>query len=140
MADAVDPAPGITGGSQREAVGLRIAETEGARFRLSGMNGLRNRGVRGILIAAIDGLTGCADATDAALPETTVQACIVHLVRHSLKFHSWRERKAVAAKVGDVCSAKDRRGGPGPRSRPSTRTGAGKIARSRKPSAGPGRR
>jgi transposase-like protein len=69
------------------------------------MTELRNRGVQDILIAVVDGLKGFPEAINAAFPETTVQTCIVHLVRHSLNFCSWKDRKAVAAKLRDVCSA-----------------------------------
>ena len=69
------------------------------------MNELRNRGVQDILIAVVDGLKGLPDAINAAFPETTVQTCIVHLVRHSLNFCSWKDRKAVAAKLREVYSA-----------------------------------
>jgi len=102
---AVYLALGITGDGQREVLGLWIAENEGAKFWLSVMNELRNRGVQDILIAVVDGLKGFPEAINAAFPETTVQTCIVHLVRHSLNFCSWKDRKAVAAKLREVYSA-----------------------------------
>jgi putative transposase len=102
---AVYLALGITGDGQREVLGLWIAENEGAKFWLSVMNELRNRGVQDILIAVVDGLKGFPEAIAAAFPETTVQTCIVHLVRHSLNFCSWKDRKAVAAKLREVYSA-----------------------------------
>jgi putative transposase len=102
---AVYLALGITGEGTREVLGLWIAENEGAKFWLSVMNELRNRGVQDILIAVVDGLKGFPEAITAAFPETTVQTCIVHLVRHSLNFCSWKDRKAVAAKLRDVYSA-----------------------------------
>ena len=67
------------------------------KFWLSVMNNLRNRGVEDILIAVVDGLKGFPDAINAAFPDTQVQTCIVHLVRHSLNFCGWKDRKAVAA-------------------------------------------
>jgi putative transposase len=102
---AVYLALGITGDGQREVLGLWIAENEGAKFWLSVMNELRNRGVQDILIAVVDGLKGFPEAITAAFPQTTVQTCIVHLVRHSLNFCSWKDRKAVAAKLREVYSA-----------------------------------
>ena len=102
---AVYLALGITGDGQREVLGLWIAENEGAKFWLSVMNELRNRGVQDILIAVVDGLKGFPEAITAAFPETTVQTCIVHLVRHSLNFCSWKDRKAVAAKLREVYGA-----------------------------------
>jgi putative transposase len=102
---AVYLALGITGDGQREVLGLWIAESEGAKFWLSVMNELRNRGVQDILIAVVDGLKGFPEAITAAFPDTTVQTCIVHLVRHSLNFCSWKDRKAVAARLREVYSA-----------------------------------
>ena len=102
---AVYLALGITGDGQREVLGLWIADNEGAKFWLSVMNELRNRGVQDILIAVVDGLKGFPEAINAAFPETTVQTCIVHLVRHSLNFCSWKDRKAVAAKLREVYGA-----------------------------------
>jgi putative transposase len=102
---AVYLALGVTGDGQREVLGLWIAENEGAKFWLAVMTELRNRGVQDILIAVVDGLKGFPEAINSAFPETTVQTCIVHLVRHSLNFCSWKDRKAVAAKLRDVYSA-----------------------------------
>lgn len=102
---AVYLALGVTGDGQREVLGLWIAENEGAKFWLSVMTELRNRGVQDILIAVVDGLKGFPDAINSAFPETMVQTCIVHLVRHSLNFCSWKDRKAVAAKLREVYSA-----------------------------------
>ena len=99
---AVYLALGITGDGEREVLGLWIAENEGAKFWLSVMTELRNRGVQDILIAVVDGLKGFPEAITAAFPETTVQTCVVHLVRHSLNFCSWKDRKAVAAKLREV--------------------------------------
>jgi transposase-like protein len=69
------------------------------------MTELRNRGLQDILIAVVDGLKGFPEAINSAFPETTVQTCIVHLVRHSLNFCSWKDRKAVAARLRGVYSA-----------------------------------
>ena len=113
---AVYLALGITGEGEREVLGLWIAESwrgqdlirgikspdNGAKFWLSVMTELRNRGVQDILIAVVDGLKGFPEAITAAFPETMVQTCVVHLVRHSLNFCSWKDRKAVAAKLREV--------------------------------------
>ncbi len=77
---AVYVALGVTPEGEREVLGLWIAANEGAKFWLSVMNNLRNRGVEDILIAVVDGLKGFPDAINAAFPEATVQTCIVHLV------------------------------------------------------------
>jgi transposase-like protein len=95
----------LTREGEREGLGLWIADTEGARFWLSVMNELRNRGVQDILIAVVDGLKGFPEAITAAFPETTVQTCIVHLIRHSMTFCSWKDRKAVAADLRPICEA-----------------------------------
>jgi putative transposase len=71
------------------------------------MNNLRNRGVEDILIAVVDGLKGFPDAINAAFPDTTVQTCIVHLVRHSLNFGGWKDRKNVAKDLKRVYQATD---------------------------------
>src|SRR3546814_1220367 len=71
------------------------------------MNELRNRGVEDILIAVVDGLKGFPDAITAVFPETTIQTCIVHLLRNSLDFVSYKDRKPVAAALKDVYRAID---------------------------------
>ncbi len=76
---AVYAALGVTPEGEREVLGLWIAASEGAKFWLSIMNNLHNRGVEDILIAVLDGLKGFPDAINAAFPDTTVQTCIVHL-------------------------------------------------------------
>src|SRR6056297_1072938 len=93
---AVYVALGVTRDGVREVLGLWIADNEGAKFWLSVMNELKNRGVQDVLIAVVDGLKGFPEAITAAFPDATVQTCIVHLVRHSLNFCSWKDRKAVA--------------------------------------------
>lgn len=104
---AVYVALGVTTEGDREVLGLWIAANEGAKFWLSIMNNLRNRGVEDILIAVVDGLKGFPDAINAAFPETTDQTCIVHLVRHSLNFCSWKDRKAVAKSLKRFYQAAD---------------------------------
>ena len=102
---AVYVALGVTRDGEREVLGLWIAENEGAKFWLSVMTALKNRGVQDILIAVVDGLKGLPEAITAAFPETTVQTCIVHLVRHSLNFCSWKDRKSVAADLRRIYGA-----------------------------------
>lgn len=115
---AVYIALGVTRDGEREVLGLWIADNEGAKFWLSVMNELRNRGVQDILIAVVDGLKGFPEAITAAFPDTTVQTCPRHghsdqwrshgsmpLVRHSLSFCSWKDRKAVAADLRRIYSA-----------------------------------
>ena len=94
---AVYVALGVSRDGVREVLGLWVADNEGAKFWLSVMTELKNRGVEDILIAVVDGLKGFPEAVTAAFPDTTVQTCIVHLVRHSLNFCAWKDRKVVAA-------------------------------------------
>lgn len=79
----------------KHVLGLWIEQSEGAKFWLKVMNELRNRGVGDILIAVVDGLKGFPEAIGAAFPETIVQTCIVHLIRSSLAFVSWKDRKVI---------------------------------------------
>ncbi|WP_128255816.1 IS256 family transposase [Falsirhodobacter deserti] len=102
---AVYIALGVTRDGEREVLGLWIADNEGAKFWLSVMNELRSRGVQDILIAVVDGLKGFPQAITAAFPDTTVQTCIVHLIRHSMNFCSWKDRKAVAADLRPIYQA-----------------------------------
>lgn len=88
---------GINLEGKKELLGLWIAETEGAKFWLSVLTELQSRGLKDIFIAAVDGLSGFAEAITSVYPETKVQLCIVHMVRNSLKYVSWKDRKAVAA-------------------------------------------
>ena len=80
----------------KELLGLWVGEAEGAKFWLSVLTELKNWGVEDILIAAVDGLKGFPDAIEAAFPKTQVQLCIVHLIRSSLRYVSWKERRGVA--------------------------------------------
>lgn len=94
---AVYLALAITMEGQKELLGLWISQNEGAKFWLGVMTELKNRGVEDILIAAVDGLVGFPDAIAAVFPETEVQLCIVHMVRNSTKFVSWKDRKELCA-------------------------------------------
>lgn len=93
---------GINLSGEKELLGLWLAETEGAKYWLSVLTELQNRGLKDIFIAAVDGLTGFPDAIQAVYPDTRVQLCIVHMVRHSLRFVSWKDRKAVAADLKKI--------------------------------------
>lgn len=87
---------GINLAGEKEVLGLWIAQTEGAKFWLQVVTELKNRGVQDIFIACVDGLKGFPEAIEAVFPKTTVQLCIVHRVRHSLNYVSWKMRKQVA--------------------------------------------
>lgn len=102
---AVYVALGVSRDGVREVLGLWVADNEGAKFWLSVMTELKNRGVEDILIAVVDGLKGFPDAITAAFPDATVQTCIVHLVRHSLNFCAWKDRKAVAGDLRQIYTA-----------------------------------
>jgi len=93
---------GINLEGQKELLGLWLAETEGAKFWLSILTELQTRGVRDIFIACVDGLSGFPEAINTAFPQTKIQLCIVHMVRNSLKFVSWKDRKAVAADLKKI--------------------------------------
>src|SRR6266508_6884175 len=93
---AIYLAIGITLSGMKEVLGLWIAQTEGAKFWLQVVTELKNRGVNDILIACVDGLKGFPEAIESVFPQTEVQLCIVHLVRHSLNYVGWKERKEVA--------------------------------------------
>ena len=94
---AVYLAIGITMEGEKEVLGLWLAQSEGAKFWLQVVTELRNRGVQDIFIACVDGLKGFPDAIEAVFPKATVQLCIVHMVRHSLNYVSWKRRPEVAA-------------------------------------------
>jgi putative transposase len=98
---------GLQPDGTKEILGLWLEQNEGAKFWLRVMNELRNRGVEDVLIAVVDGLKGFPEAIVAVFPEATVQTCIVHLLRHSLDFVSYKDRKAVAAALKDIYRAMD---------------------------------
>jgi putative transposase len=104
---AVYIALGVRADGRKEILGLWIEQTEGAKFWLRVMNELKNRGVEDVLIAVVDGLKGFPDAITAVFPQTQVQTCIVHLIRNSLDFVSYKDRKAVAAALKEIYRAKD---------------------------------
>ena len=102
---AVYLALGVLRDGTRDILGLWIENTEGAKFWLKVFNDLKTRGVNDILIAVTDGLKGMEEALAAAYPETTLQTCIVHLIRNSLELASWKERKALAAAIKPIYTA-----------------------------------
>jgi putative transposase len=90
---------------QKHVLGLWIEQTEGAKFWLKVMNELKTRGLNDILVAVVDGLKGFPDAIGAVYPQTMVQTCIVHLIRNSLAFVSWKDRKSVVQDLKHVYRA-----------------------------------
>src|ERR687892_214017 len=89
----------------REILGIWIEQTEGAKFWLKVFADLKSRGCHDILIAVTDGLKGMSEALAAAYPATTLQTCIVHLLRHSMEFANWKQRKPLAAALRPIYSA-----------------------------------
>jgi putative transposase len=104
---AVYIALGVRADGTKEILGLWLEQNEGAKFWLRVMNEMKTRGVEDILIAIVDGLKGFPEAIVAVFPEAMVQTCIVHLLRHSLDFVSYKDRKAVAAALKGVYRAVD---------------------------------
>lgn len=104
---AVYVALGVRPDGMKEVLGLWIEQSEGAKFWLRVMNELKARGVDDVLIAVVDGLKGFPEAITAVFPKAQVQTCIVHLIRHSLAFVSWKDRKLVAAALKRIYKAKD---------------------------------
>ena len=102
---AVYLALGVLPDGTRDILGLWIENTEGAKFWLKVFNDLKTRGVADILIAVTDGLKGIPEALAAVFPATTLQTCIVHLIRNSLDFASWKERKLLAAALKPIYTA-----------------------------------
>lgn len=102
---AVYIAMGVRMNGHKEVLGMWMAETEGSKFWLSVLNEMKNRGVRDVFIACVDGLTGFADAIEAVYPKALVQQCIVHQVRNSLAYANWKLRKRVANDLRRVYTA-----------------------------------
>ena len=90
---------------KKEVLGLWLADTEGAKFWMSVLTDIKNRGVEDILIACMDGLTGFPDAVKAVFPNTHIQHCIVHMIRNSTKFVSYKDLKAVCRDLKEIYSA-----------------------------------
>lgn len=102
---AIYIALGINAEGHKELLGLWLSENEGSRFWLGVLTELKNRGVEDILIACVDGLKGLPEAIQSVYPQTQVQLCIVHMVRNSLKFVSWKDYKKVTAELKQVYQA-----------------------------------
>jgi putative transposase len=121
---------GVTVEGDRDVLGMWFQETEGAKFWMHVLTELKQRGVQDILICCVDGLKGFPDAIEAIFPNTTVQTCIVHLIRHSLRYVPRREGEQVAPELKPIYTAIDadaaqqalepstRRGARGSRSSP----------------------
>lgn len=108
---AVYIALGVLPDGTKSILGLWIEQTEGAKFWLRVMNELRGRGAPDVLIAIVDGLKGFPEAINAVFPQTVVQTCIVHLIRHSMEFASWKDRKTVAQALRAIYRATDAKAG-----------------------------
>jgi putative transposase len=104
---AVYIALGVQADGTKDILGLWIENTEGAKFWLRVMNELKNRGISDLLIAVVDGLKGFPEAITAVFPQTIVQTCIIHLIRHSMDFASWKDRKVLAGVLKTIYRAKD---------------------------------
>ncbi len=102
---AVYLAIGISCAGDKEILGLWIEQTEGAKFWLRVMNELKARGTEDVLVAVVDGLKGFPEAITTIFPDCVVQTCIVHLIRYSMQFASWKERKALAKALRPIYAA-----------------------------------
>ena len=102
---AIYLALGVLPDGTRDILGLWIENTEGAKFWMKVFNDLKTRGVADILIAVTDGLKGMPEALAAVFPATTLQTCIVHLIRNSLDYASWKDRKALATAIKPIYTA-----------------------------------
>ena len=115
---AVYVALGVNSHGHKELLGLWMSENEGAKFWLSVLTELKNRGVKDVFIACVDGLTGFPDAIAAVFPKTQVQLCIVHMMRNSLAFVSWKDRQGRGRRAQGNLPVDYRRG---------SRAGAGSL-------------
>ena len=104
---AVYLAIGMDAAGFKHILGLWIEQSVGAKFWLRVMNEIRSRGTNDILIAVVDGLKGFPEAITAVFPDAVVQTCIVHLIRYSMQFASWKERKIIAAALKPIYQARD---------------------------------
>lgn len=102
---AVYLAIGLRASGHKQVLGLWIEQTEGAKFWLRVMNEIKGRGTQDILIAVVDGLKGFPEAITTVFPDTVVQTCIVHLIRYSLQFASWKERKPIVSAMKPIYQA-----------------------------------
>ena len=104
---AVYIAIGINMDGKKDVLGMYIGENESARYWLSILNGLKNRGVEDILIACVDGLTGFPEAISAVYPKTEVQQCIIHQIRNSTRYVSYKDIKVLPADLKKVYGTAD---------------------------------
>ncbi|SLK12527.1 IS256 family transposase [Novosphingobium mathurense] len=104
---AIHIALGVLADGTKVVLGLWIEQNEGAKFWLRVMNELKNRGVEDIMLAVVDGLKGFPEAITAVFPDAVVQTCIVHLLRNSMDFVSWKDRKALASALKGIYRAVD---------------------------------
>ncbi|MDN2481417.1 IS256 family transposase [Vibrio agarivorans] len=102
---AIYLALGVNMDGQKELLGMWMSETEGAKFWLSVLTELQNRGVNDILIACVDGLKGFPDAINAVYPKTQIQLCIVHMVRNSMKYVPWKDYKTISSDLKTIYQA-----------------------------------
>lgn len=102
---AVYIALGIDMSGRRDVLGMYVGENESAKFWLSIMNGLKNRGVEDILIACVDGLSGFPQAIEAVYPQTEIQQCIIHQIRNSTKYVTYKDIKKLMADLKEVYAA-----------------------------------
>jgi len=98
---------GVAVDGDRDVLGMWFQETEGAKFWMQVLTDLKQRGVQDILICCVDGLKGFPEAIEAIFPKTVVQTCVVHLIRHSLKYVPRREREQVARDLKPIYTAAD---------------------------------
>ncbi len=96
---------GVNMEGHKELLGMWLSENEGAKFWLSVLTEIQNRGVKDILIACVDGLKGFPDAINTVYPETQIQLCIVHMIRNSVKYVPWKDYKAVTADLKKIYQA-----------------------------------
>src|ERR1700751_3658834 len=104
---AVYGARALNPAGEKDVLGLWIEQTEGAKFWLKVINELKGRGVNDILVAVVDGLKGFPEAIATVFPQTLVQTCIVHLIRNSLAFVSWKDRKAILPAIKAIYRAEN---------------------------------
>jgi putative transposase len=102
---AIYLALGVLEDGSREVLGLWVEQTEGAKFWLKVFTDLKTRGCQDILIAVVDGLKGLPQAINSVFPKTTVQTCIVHLMRNSMEFAGWKDRKTLASALRPIYTA-----------------------------------
>jgi transposase-like protein len=100
---------GVNTEGHKDLLGMWLSENEGAKFWLSILTELKNRGLEAILIACVDGLKGFPEAIQAVYPKTEVQLCIVHMVRNSMKLVPWRDYKAVATDLKKLIRHRQKR-------------------------------